>query len=152
MYFDGKKAPIEALGNRDFRFAVKNGLQNALIIYHKSDKRSQARMFLVGYQLREPISVSAKNHLAATNFLIQPSEPPIVIRRKIGACRGEASRSELGQPAAFNLVWNSIVGLWESGFKYRPIASRWKNDIGQLVAEDKVYEFEVSGARSIKVR
>ena len=83
MYFDGKKAPIEALGNRDFRFAVKNGLQNALIIYHKSDKRSQARMFLVGYQPREPISVSAKNHLAATNFLIQPSEPPIVIRRKI---------------------------------------------------------------------
>lgn len=134
MYFDGKKAPIEALGNRDFRFAVKNGLQNALIIYHKSDKRSQARMFLVGYQLREPISVSAKNHLAATNFLIQPSEPPIVIRRKIE--RLPRRSIAVGTPGslrfAYNLVSNSIVGLWESRFlNIGPIASRWKNDIGQ---------------------
>lgn len=83
VFVDGRKAPVKAVGKRDFRFAIKNGAQKGRIIYHKSDERSQAAMFLVGDELYAPISMSAKTHLAATNFLIQPSEQPIVVRRKI---------------------------------------------------------------------
>ena len=118
VFVDGRKAPVEALGNRDFRFAIKNGVQNARIIYHKSDNRSQARMFLVGDELHAPISMSAKNHLAATNFLIQPSEQPSVVRRKIE--RLPPRSIAVGNPGslhyAYNPVSNSIVGLWEGGF------------------------------------
>ena len=75
-------------------------------------------MFLVGDELHAPISMSAKAHLAATNFLIQPSEQPIVLRRKIE--RLPPRSIAVGNPGrlhyAYNPVSNSIVGLWEGGF------------------------------------
>lgn len=118
VFVDGRKAPVKAVGNRDFRFAIKNGTQNARIIYHKSDERSQAGMFLVGDELHAPISMSAKTLLAATNFLIQPSEQPIVVRRKIE--RLPPRSIVVGNPGslhyAYNPVSNSIVGVWEGGF------------------------------------
>lgn len=55
VFVDGRKAPFEAFGSREFRFAIKNGVQDARIIYHKSDERSRARMFLVGDELHAPI-------------------------------------------------------------------------------------------------
>ena len=118
VFVDGRKVPVKAVGNRDFRFAIKNGAQNARIIYHKSDERSQAGMFLVGDELHAPISMSAKTHPAATNFLIQPSEQPIVVRRKIE--RLPPRSIVVGNPGslhyAYNPVSNSIVGVWEGGF------------------------------------
>jgi len=115
---DGEKAPVEAVGNRDFRFPIKNNTQKLRIIYHKSDQRSRARLFLVGNELYAPISMSAKQHLAATNFLIQPVDEPIIIRRKIENLppRSIAVGNPGGLHYAYNPVTNSIVGLWEGGF------------------------------------
>lgn len=118
LFVDGRRAPVEAVGNRDFRFSIKNGKQDARIVYHKTDERSQARMFLVGEELHAPVSISGRKHLAATNFLIQPSEQPIVVRRKIERMppRSIAVGNPVGLHYAYSPVTNSIVGLWDGGF------------------------------------
>ena len=118
VFVDGRKSPAETIGPRDFRFPIKNEAQNLRIIYHKSDERSRARMFLVGNELYAPISISARKHLAATNFLIQPVDQPIIVRRKIERLppRSIAVGNPSGLHFAYNPVTNSIVGLWEGGF------------------------------------
>ena len=94
--------------------------------------------------------MSAKAHLAATNFLIQPSEQPIVLRRKIE--RLPPRSIAVGNPGrlhyAYNPVSDSIVGLWEGGFlNIGPnIAGRGKE--ASLLTEEI---FLASGTRRVRM-
>lgn len=115
---DGKVPERIPAGNREFLFPVKNGTQRVRLSYHKKDQNPRFEVYLQGDSIYQPLSLSARNRLLRTSYLVKAEGRPVVMRKKIEHLPPKSIA--VGYPGSLNYgfspVTNSIVGLWDGEF------------------------------------
>jgi len=115
---DGKVPERIPAGNREFVFPVKNGVQRVRLSYLKKDANPRFEIYLQGDSLYQPLSLSARNRLLRTSYLVKAEGRPVVMRKKIEHLPPKTIG--VGYPGSLNYgfspVSNSIVGLWDGEF------------------------------------